>query len=176
MKSERYRRRNIEMKARLHDIEAARQIAEQVMTSRLPDQHQRDTYFDCRQGRLKLREINGERAELIAYNRCNERQSRSSAYTITPIVEPGTLIEALGAALGLRGVVEKRREIYLHHNVRIHLDEVTELGCFLEFEAVLARETPAEEGHQQVAFLRDKFAVGEDDLIAVSYSDLLLNK
>jgi len=35
--------------------------------------------------------------------------------------------------------VSKRREIYLWHNVRIHLDAVTGLGSFVEFEAVLGR-------------------------------------
>jgi len=47
---------NIEIKARLRDLPAAREVAEAVMTSRLAEQWQRDTYFECRQGRLKLRE------------------------------------------------------------------------------------------------------------------------
>ena len=38
----------------------------------------------------------------------------------------------LAEALGVRSVVRKRREIYLYHNVRIHLDEVCDLGRFLE--------------------------------------------
>ena len=52
--------------------------------------------------------------------------------------DAGALKTALVAALGIRGVVHKRREIYLWHNVRIHLDEVAGLGALVEFEAVLA--------------------------------------
>ena len=54
-----------------------------------------------------------------------------------PIAEPALLKAALTAALGVRRVVDKRREIFLADNVRIHLDDVAGLGTFLEFEAVL---------------------------------------
>ena len=37
--------RNIELKARLADLNAARRIAESVATKRLGPQHQVDTYF-----------------------------------------------------------------------------------------------------------------------------------
>ena len=63
---------NIELKACLVSLDAARQIASSLADTRLPDQHQIDTYFYCRDGRLKLREIVGQRAELIAYRRPNE--------------------------------------------------------------------------------------------------------
>lgn len=48
--------RNIELKARLGDYEAALKAASAIATSRLGVQHQIDTYFHCRNGRLKLRE------------------------------------------------------------------------------------------------------------------------
>lgn len=176
MSSQLHLRHNIEIKARLHDIQTARRVAEQVMTARLPDERQRDTYFDCRRGRLKLREINQEQAQLIAYERANEQHSRASAYTITPIAEPKSFTEALEAALGILVIVEKRREIYLYQTVRIHLDEVQDLGCFLEFEAVLGGEASQCEGHELVAELRRKFGIADADLIAVSYSDLLLRQ
>jgi adenylate cyclase class IV len=44
------------------------------------------------------------------------------------------------AALGSRGEVGKRREVWHWFNVRIHLDEVEGLGSFVEFEAVLGED------------------------------------
>ena len=49
--------RNIELKARLADLDAARKTAVAIATERLGTQHQVDTYFHCRHGRLKLRQI-----------------------------------------------------------------------------------------------------------------------
>ena len=167
---------NIEIKARLRDLPAAREVAEAVMTSRLAEQWQRDTYFECRQGRLKLREINDEQAELIAYERADAGHSRASWYTITPIADPESFRAAMKSALGVRVTVEKQRAIYLYHNVRIHLDEVAELGSYLEFEAVLGEDIPPSQGHEQIAMLRQKFAIYDEDVVAVSYADLLLEK
>ena len=61
--------RNIELKARLADYAAAQKVAETVATRRLGTQHQIDTYFHCGQGRLKLRQIDRLRAELVWYAR-----------------------------------------------------------------------------------------------------------
>jgi adenylate cyclase class IV len=56
----------------------------------------------------------------------------------------------------------------------VHLDEVERLGTFLEFEAVL--HTPEQErlGPAQLDRLSQEFGLEPGDLIAGSYSDLLL--
>lgn len=166
--------RNIELKARLRSLQRAREIATDIATSRLPDQHQIDTYFRCSTGRLKLREVNSERAELIGYSRQNTRQSKASDYQIVTIDEPEQLKRVLGETLGTLVVVEKRREIALHHSARIHIDQVVSLGNFLEFEAVLAEPADSQRGYELVEFLRHAFEIEDEDLCATSYSDLLL--
>ncbi len=164
---------NIELKARLASLEAAQQIARSLADSRLPDQHQVDTYFHCRDGRLKLREIVGERAELIAYCRPNVSGPKASSYFVLPVVEPDRFKEALDTTLGIRSRVEKHREIYLHRNVRIHLDHVVGLGEFLEFEAVLSEAYPEAESHQLVRDLRQRFDIADDDLLEASYGEMV---
>lgn len=164
-------RRNIELKARLHDIAAARLQARAIATSSEPAQHQVDTYFRATQGRLKLREINRATAQLVWYRRSNDPQSRSSDYLLVPVVDPALLKQALAGALGIVGVVEKHREIFLYENVRIHLDQVLGRGTFLEFEAVLGAAQTDQAGHEKLALLRRHFAVGDADLIAGSYGD-----
>ena len=165
--------RNIELKARLRDPEGARQIAERLATERIGMQQQRDTYFSVPHGRLKLREIAGQPAQLVWYERPDSPDAKASDYQLLSVAEPERLCKVLADALGIRVIVDKRREIFLYHNVRIHLDEVAGLGSFLEFEAVLSDAIDDERGREQVAFLSREFGLLPEDLLLHSYSDML---
>ncbi len=164
---------NIELKARLADLAAAREVAAAIATKRLGVQRQIDTYFHAREGRLKLRQIDGLKAELVWYDRPDQTGAKASRYVLVPVSNPESLKQALAAAWGVRCVVDKRREIFLVDNVRIHLDEVTDLGTFLEFEAVLGPRVDAAAGAAQVADLIERFSIRPDDLLAGSYADML---
>ena len=168
--------RNIELKARLASLDAARAIARRLATGPNCLETQVDTYFVCRQGRLKLRQINGTRAQLVWYSRSDRPDAKASDYQLVNVAEPEPLKQALAAAWGTLVVVEKRREIYLWHNVRIHLDDVAGLGKFIEFEAVLGSGVDDHRGRAQVAWLRDEFRIAPGDLLDGSYSDLLQKK
>ncbi|HTQ41086.1 MAG TPA: class IV adenylate cyclase [Pirellulales bacterium] len=176
---------NIELKARVHNLAAARTIAQRLATAYLGVQHQTDTYFHCPQGRLKLREIveddshPGEPprrlAQLIRYERPDEPDAKQSDYQLIEISDPDR-VTALKREMGIRGIVSKRREIFLHQNVRIHLDEVSNLGTFIEFESVLGHQVDAAAGRAQVAHLQIEFGIERVDLLSSSYADLLLAK
>src|SRR5215831_13048600 len=101
---------NIELKARLHDLAAAREIAQRIATRYLGIERQIDTYFHCAQGRLKLREVNGAKAQLVAYHRSDRQDAKQSDYHLIDVVEAGRLKGALADVLGIRIVVDKRRE------------------------------------------------------------------
>ena len=168
--------RNIELKARLPDLNRARATAERLATSRLGVLHQRDTYFNCLDGRLKLREIEGSPSHLIAYQRADRSDAKASDYRLLEFSDlemARKLGELLAASLGITVVVEKSREVFLHRNVRIHLDEVTGLGTFLEFEAIVGGEIDDEAAHRQLAWLQDEFRIDDADLMQGSYSDML---
>jgi predicted adenylyl cyclase CyaB len=165
--------RNIEIKARLRDISAARRVAESVATERIGIQEQIDTYFTCANGRLKLRQISGQEAQLIWYLRPLDLQPKASDYSIVAVPQPELLRGILQAAMGIAKVVRKRREIFSCRNVRIHLDDVDGLGQFLEFEAVLSAETDDSTGRRQLEQLMAEFGVRPEDLLAGSYADML---
>lgn len=167
--------RNIELKARLTDLDRARKIAGELATHRIGTQHQVDTYFHCRHGRLKLRQIDGLSAQLVWYSRSEQRGPKTSDYLLVPIANPQTVKAALAAALGVQVVVEKRREIVLVGSIRVHLDEVAGLGTFLEFEAVLGPRLDEAAAQTQVARLAERFAIDPADLVAGSYADLRMN-
>ena len=99
---------------------------------------------------------------------------RSSSYWRTPAAEPGTLRDLLAAAHGIAGVVAKRRRLYLHRNVRIHLDDVEGLGSFVELESVLA--VPGAESPDEAAALAEVVAAlgfASREMIAGGYLELL---
>lgn len=168
-------RRNIEFKVGLANFAAAREIAERIATERLGVELQTDTYFRVPHGRLKLREISGRGAWLVGYVRDDRPDTRGSDYRLVEVADAGALKETLTTALGVRVVVRKVREIFLHKNVRIHLDQVEGLGAFLEFEAVLRPGNDEEvNGHALLRWLIGEFAAALGEPISASYSDLLI--
>jgi predicted adenylyl cyclase CyaB len=166
--------RNLELKARLVDLQAARATAARLSGGPPEVLEQVDTYFRCPRARLKLREAPGQTAHLIAYVRPDEAEAKASDYLIAPVADAAALRAALGAALGIWGEVRKRRELSLVENVRIHLDEVEGLGTFLEFEAVLSSPDDQRRAPGQLDRLAGEFGLGTSDLVPASYSDLLL--
>ncbi len=168
-------RQNVELKARLNDLDAARRLAAELSGGPPEILRQTDTYFRCGQGRMKLREIVGADSQLIAYARSNDVAARASRYHLMLVADAGALRSALAAALGILTVVEKVREFFLYRNVRIHLDQVARLGTFLEFEAVLSTDDDYSNGEQLVRELAEMFAIAPQQLVANSYSDLLLS-
>ncbi len=70
-------------------------------------------------------------------------------------------------------VVKKIRDLYILDHVRIHLDQVDKLGCFLEIEAIVSDQHDAGVCREEVDFLRQTFAPVLGEAISVSYSDLL---
>jgi adenylate cyclase class IV len=169
-------RRNIELKARCADLGRARDAARAVGATFTGVLDQCDTYFAVPNGRLKLRQTAGSPgggAELIAYARPDGIHSRASDYRLVRVDDPDGLREALAAALGVRGVVRKRRELWMFQNARIHLDQVERLGTFVEFEAVMAEGDTDAAGHRPLELLRAALWVEPGDLVGKSYSDLL---
>jgi predicted adenylyl cyclase CyaB len=81
----------------------------------------------------------------------------------------------LTKSIGIKVVVQKKREIYYSKNVKFHIDEVPGLGSFVEIEAgnILA-DLSKEELQQQCDFYLKEFKIEEKDLVEVSYSDMLL--
>jgi len=90
--------------------------------------------------------------------------------------EPGVLAEALTTALGTTVVVVKRRRLFIWENVRIHLDDVEGLGTFIELEALVGPGlNDRDEAARKVGRLRSELEISDDALVAVGYSDLLLD-
>ncbi len=165
--------RNVEIKARVRDLEATRRLAEQLADGPGRAVEQTDTFFRVSGGRLKLRERSDADAELIWYRRPDAEGPKESEYETAPVTGAGRLRELLEAALGVAGRVFKRRVVYRAGRTRIHLDEVQGLGAFLELEVELAPGESADLGVQEAKRLMRALEIGEDALVAGAYVDLL---
>jgi homotetrameric cytidine deaminase len=169
-------RRNIELKAADRNPETTLALALAAGAADRGTLVQRDTYFDVRRGRLKLREQEGAPAELIAYERPDDPTVRLSRYHLIAAPDPETALAGLTATLGVRVVVAKRRRLLLWQNVRIHLDDVEQLGRFIELEAVAAADADLSAERRKVASLQDTLDIREGDLRPGSYADLLATR
>jgi homotetrameric cytidine deaminase len=170
--------RNVELKAR--DPDPARTL-ERALALGADDKgeiKQRDTYFSGARGRLKLREQETGGSplwdELIEYSRTDSTDARTSTYRRVPVADVEPLREALDAAYGTLGTVAKRRRLLIWEGVRIHLYEVEGLGSYIELEAVAEAGSDLSAEHDKVERLRAELGIEDDNLIATSYSDLLL--
>ena len=164
----------IEIKAKCADASKIRKILTQRIADFKGVDHQIDTYFKTPVGRLKLREGNIENT-LIHYNRPNQSGPKNSQVTYERLPPKTNLKAVLSAAMGVLVVVDKQREIYFIDNVKFHVDEVLNLGEFVEIEAIdeLGSKT-LKELQDQCEYFMALFGILPKDLIKVSYSDLML--
>jgi len=165
--------RNIEIKARIASIEAMHLIAAALADSGPTPIAQDDTFFACDAGRLKLRDFDDGRGELIFYRRADDAGPKTSFYVRSPTLDPAGLRDALALAYGVVGRVRKARTLCLVGRTRIHLDRVEGLGDFLELEVVLRDGEAAEAGVAEACELMARLGVEPSALVEGAYVDLL---
>ena len=165
---------NVEIKARCSDPASIRTYLLTNGAEFKGTDIQKDTYFNVPYGRLKLREGNIEN-NLIYYNRSNQAGPKTSQFHLIKIEDAKQLKEVLSKSCGIKMIVVKVREIYYINNVKFHIDDVQELGSFVEVEAgnILADKTETELLEQCNYYLKE-FRIKEEDLVAASYSDMLM--
>jgi predicted adenylyl cyclase CyaB len=166
----------IEIKAKCTDHEKIRSILKSHNADFRGTDHQIDTHFKVNQGRLKLREGNIERF-LVFYEREDKEGPKQSDVILFKTEPNSSLKETLLKSLGAFVVVDKQREIYFIENVKFHVDTVKNLGTFMEIEAI---DTDGAHGKERLLEQCQNylylFDIPKENLISVSYSDLLLAK
>lgn len=162
---------NIEYKAELRDVAAARAQCKVIGAEFKETLVQTDIYYKLADGRLKRRETEGKPIEWIYYHRPNRITACISSY----MRYTDEQARARWGFAGLREwiTVKKTRQLYLLDNVRIHLDEVEDLGTFIEFEAVVDPIHHSRVCRGQVAQLCEAFRPIMGEAVAVGYSDLI---
>ncbi len=135
---------NIEIKAKSENNSKIREFLKLKNAEFKGTDHQTDTYFKAKNGRLKLREGSIEN-NLIHYNRENKKGPKQSDIILFKSEPGSTLKELLIKAIGVLTVIDKQREIYFIDYVKFHIDNVKELGTFIEIEAIDTKGTIGKE-------------------------------
>ncbi len=165
--------RNVEIKARVPDpsrlLDDVLEIADRGPTIFAQD----DTFFACAAGRLKLRTFSANEGQLIFYRRADDAGPKLSEYVITATAEPDALRGVLTLAYGVVGRVRKTRTLCLVGQTRVHLDDVEDLGHFVELEVVLAPEQSVADGEAIAAALMARLAIAPERLVRRAYVDLI---
>ena len=167
---------NFEFKAKTSQPEQLESLVKSMHGLYSGEDKQTDTYFNVHHGRLKLREGNIENA-LIHYHRENNKGAKKSEVLLYEHAPDKNLKDILIAALGIKVVVDKRRKIYFIENVKFHFDAVDKLGTFVEVEAIdRDGSIGLDKLVQQCNHYKELFDIQEEDIIAESYSDMILNR
>jgi len=164
---------NIEIKARVREFDEMRQRAEKLSDMSLQVIQQEDTFFNTEMGRLKLRILEAERAQLIYYTRPDQEGPKRSDYHIYETADPENLKRVLELTYGIRGVIRKTRYLYIVGQTRVHLDDVEGLGQFMELEVVMQAGQSDAEGQAIAEGLMTRLGVERGDLLEGAYLDLL---
>lgn len=167
---------NVEIKAKCRYPKRIRKLLTERNAIFKGTDKQKDTYFKVSNGRLKMREGNIE-YNLIYYNREDiSGPKRSDVLYYHPRRED-LIKQQLQKSIGTLVIVNKSREIYFIDNIKFHIDEVDELGSFVEIEAIdKDGNIGAEKLHIQCEEYLNLFNIKQEDLIINSYSDMLLKK
>ena len=164
--------RNLEYKARIDDPRPFQAKARELGADLWGDLRQTDTYVIVPNGRLKLRVTAGFQGELIFYRRDEDAPDRASDYEVSRTPEPAQLRELLVGALGVIATVKKRRTLLVLDGIRIHLDNVEDLGHFLEIEVPVTDDGDVH-ARQRMDDLLTRLELTREQGIRASYLDLV---
>ena len=165
--------RNVEIKARARRLAEITAVAK-TFSAGLPEiAEQTDVFFRTSKGRLKLRILSPTHGKLIYYDRPDQPGPKTSTYSISTTDEPLSLRTVLTEAYGEEIVVRKFRTLIILGRTRVHIDQVENLGDFVELEVVLADGESDVDGVAEAYAIMDKLGIEESDLVEGAYADLL---
>jgi predicted adenylyl cyclase CyaB len=170
---------NIEIKLRVDDLKTIEANAATLSDHGPELLVQTDTFFDVPAGRLKLRQFEDGKSELIAYQRSDRDEVRESEwrrFSIDSLEAAEQLKETLAMVAPQTVIVRKRRTLYLIGQTRVHLDQVDQLGDFVELEVVLENGQTNEQGVQIANDLIGSLGLLKAESVSLAYADLLAAK
>lgn len=168
--------KNYEFKAKVEDWTAMENKLKNLHPVFKGLDHQTDTYFRAKEGRLKIREGNIE-SSLIFYKRNNIAGTKKAEVILYPFTPNADLKKILSSSMEILTVVEKTRKIYFLDNVKFHFDQVKGLGSFIEVEALDPKgNLPLELLKEQCQYYANYFGIDSENFKALSYSDMIIQK
>ena len=166
--------KNVEIKAKCTDPDKIEQILLENGAFFKGTDIQTDTYFNVRNGRLKLRQGNIENS-LIFYSRNNQQGPKQSNFRLFQTSNLNEILPLLKDSLGILTTVTKTRKIFYIDFVKFHIDKLEGFGDFVEIEVGdLEDKKTSEELEIICNHYISLFGIKTEDLIIDSYSDMIL--
>lgn len=161
---------NLELKISVASHQKLKEILREINAEYKGLLNQKDVYYSVPDGLLKLRIENGDES-LIFYNRNEKALNRWSDYNLIKFRDSGGE-KFFSNVFRVEVVVQKKRELFIYDNTRIHIDTVKSLGRFLELETlVINSKTDARKRFKKIVELLD---INESNQIRKSYRNLLI--
>ena len=163
----------IEIKARIRKYEKVIRILTLIQAVHERTEKQLDTYFSVDNGRLKLREIDGHESKLIQYFRNQDVTPKQCNYAIVRVQNADKFGRMLSRVHGIYQQVSKVREYWTWNQVNIHLDQVDELGSFIEFEAIVGNFQLHMDAEDKFIYLMSQFNIQPGDVLHTDYAEMV---
>ena len=163
---------NLELKIKIESHQNLRNLLIEIGADNNGVLNQKDVYYTVPQGLLKLRVENGKES-LIFYRRDEKGNNRWSDFDVLKFANEGGE-KFLKKIFTIETVVEKRRELFIYENTRIHLDEVKSLGTFVEIETLVLKGR--DEAKMRFENIINLLSLDTSKQIRKSYRDLLLKR
>lgn len=138
---------------------------------------QTDRYFNCRNGRLKLRiedRNNNMSSYGIFYERQNICEAKESIYYCYNVENHELFTKVFGNGLIQELEIIKVRKLFLYKNARIHVDDVNSLGKYLEIEVVINNDESESNSKNIMKEVCDICNIDNNEKIDCGYRELLL--
>lgn len=166
--------KNLEIKLKQGEKEIC---TNNILNKYIKTLNQKDIYLKTRnkECRVKIRqEDDGNYA--INYYRENVEKEKISTYTFYKIESVDDFMNVFGESVDIELVVEKKRELYLYDNARIHIDDVKNLGKFIEIEIVINNDEEEKKSQELLEKLMEMLNLNQLEKIAIGYREMLFNK
>jgi len=131
---------NLELKHYCSDFKKVRAVLKELGAEKDIVKKQKDYFFELpvsknkNSPRLKLR-VEGKKKTLVYYERPDFVKAKDTASQVKLYdVKDEQLLGFLCAALGVKAVVEKKREVWRKGNTVFHIDTVKDVGGIFEIE------------------------------------------
>ena len=161
---------NLELKIKIESHQKIREKLAEIDADNIGMLYQKDIYYNVREGLLKLRIENGKEI-LIFYRRDEKGSNRWSNFDVLKFEKNGGE-QFFNRIFTIETVVQKRRELFIYDNTRIHLDEVETLGSYLELETLVLKDK--EEAKMRFENIIKILELNTSEQIRKSYRDLLM--
>lgn len=164
--------RNLEFKIKLSNHKKVLEEINKLKAVFVDTINQKDIYYRHPDCLLKLR-IEGERQTLIYYHRNEMSNKRWSDYKIIHLTNANAE-KYFAGIFKTEAIVQKKRDLYLYDNTRIHLDKVKGLGYFLELETLVLSGN--NDAVRRFNFILNELKLDTKKELRTSYRNLIMQK